>query len=93
MTQLVMLPPELRQYDDPSVVGGRGPGMDTYATRDAWLAARREWEAAAGMTTAEWFRLVVDDGARAAGLQGLNEAFSAYFTEADDDLDLREVPA
>lgn len=87
--ELVMLPPELRMYGDPSVPGGRGPGMDAYATRDAWLAARREWEAGAGMTTAEWFEAVVADGARRGGLQGLNEAFSAFFTEGDDHEDPR----
>lgn len=87
--QLVMLPPELRQYDDPSVAGGRGPGMDAYASRDAWLAARRAWEAAAGMTTGEWFEAVVADGARAGDLIGMNAAMAVYFTEDDEDFDPR----
>ena len=33
---------------------GRGPGMDAYPDRAAWLAARRDWEARHGMTIAEW---------------------------------------
>jgi hypothetical protein len=91
--QVVVLPPELRRYDDPSKVDGRGPGMDAYQDRAAWLAARREWEANAGMTCEEWFRAVCDEGLHRDALVGLGEAYSLYFTEDDDWEDPRLMPA
>jgi hypothetical protein len=87
--ELAMLPPQLRMYADPSVVGGRGPGMDAYPDRAAWLAARRKWEAEHGITAEDWFREVCSDALRRRGLQAMNEAFSAYFIEGDDDEDAR----
>ena len=84
--ELVVLPPELRLFSDPST-GGPGPGSEAYDDRDAWLAGRREWEAANGMTAAEWFTQVChqDFGT----LSELNAVFSDCLTEDDDDCDPR----
>jgi hypothetical protein len=57
--------------------------------RAAWLAARREWEAANGITAGDWFREVCDHALHRFGLQAMNETFSLYFTEDDDWEDAR----
>jgi hypothetical protein len=89
---VLVLPPELRMYSDMSKVGGRGPGMDAYPDRGAWLAARRAWEASNGMTAGEWFGELLSQ-MRASGctLDEMNLAFSEFLTEADDWKDSRLI--
>jgi hypothetical protein len=54
-TAMAAPPPELRMFADPSKVDGRGPGMDAFPDRAAWLAARAEWAAGHGKTVGQWF--------------------------------------
>jgi hypothetical protein len=87
-------PPELRRFgrDDCAGLLGRDPeprGCTVYQDRAAWVEARRAWEAAHGVTLAAWFAAMLDDGERRGSLRGLNEVFSVYFTEGDDDEDPR----
>lgn len=82
---LAVPPPQLRMFGDPSAPGGRGPGMDAFADRAAWLAARREWAAGHGLTVLEWWdELLAESLADGCSLDELNMAFSRYMTEPDD---------
>lgn len=77
-------PPELRMFCDLSRADGRGPGMDAYPDRAAWLAARRDWEAAHGMTLNEWEDAMVGELlADHCTLAELND--SVRFMIEDDD--------
>jgi hypothetical protein len=88
--ELATLPPQLRQYTDLACrTDAADLGVSAYPDRAAWLAARREWEAASGITCDEWFAQVCDHALRRAGLQAMNDAFSLYFTEEDEDEDPR----
>ena len=86
-------PPEtLLMFADPSRGGGRGPGMDAYPDRAAWLAARHDWEARHGMTIAEWSGATLAELQRRAGsMTELNEALELTMFEADDWQDPRMV--
>jgi hypothetical protein len=87
---LIQVPPELRMFSDPSRADGRGPGMDAYPDRAAWLAARRAWEAEHGMTCTEWYdALLAELQASRPSLEELNANFCFYFTEEDEDEDPR----
>lgn len=79
--------PELRQFTDaarPWESRGDGLGQAVYGTREAWIVARREWEAGHGITVAEWFTLACEDALAQGGLAAMNATFSAYLTEDDD---------
>jgi len=85
-------PPELRQFTDPSRPGWKGAGLgaSAYPDRDAWLAARRKWADANGLTVLEWFDAMLAETQEAGcTLAELNAAFSGYLIEADDDYDPR----
>ncbi len=87
-------PPELRLFTDPSRPGGRGTGLDAYADRGAWLAARREWAAGPGMTVVEWFGVMLGElRAERCTLDQTNQAFSQFLVEDDDWEDPRLMPA
>lgn len=79
-------PPEaLLMFADLSRPGGRGPGMEAYPDRAAWLAGRREWEARHGMTIAEWSSATLAELRRRAGsLDEFNEALELTMYEEDD---------
>jgi len=88
-------PPELRLFTDPSRPGHQGAdlGVNAYADRAAWLAARREWERVSGLPVREWFREMLAETQEAGCTLGeLNMAFSTYLTEDDDWSDPR-LPA
>ena len=69
---------------------GRGPGMDAYPDRAAWLAARREWETRHGMTIAEWSEATWEElRRRARSLDEFNASFALIMFEEDDWQDLR----
>lgn len=88
--ELAEVPAQLRQYTDLACRTATADlGVSAYPDRAAWLAARREWEAGHGVTVAEWFRQVCDYALRRAGLQAMNDAFSLYFTEDEDEFDPR----
>ena len=85
-------PPELRMFCDLSKAGGRGPGMDAYPDRAAWLTARREWETAHGMTLKQWEdALIAQLLAERCTLSELNES-GRFMIEEDDFVDPR-LPA
>ena len=86
-------PPEaLLMFADLSKVGGRGPGMEAYPDRAAWLAARREREARHGMTIAEWATSTLAElSARARSLGEMNEAAELTMHEPDDWQDPRTL--
>ena len=80
-------PPELRMFTDPSRPEHRGAdlGVNVYADRDAWLAARREWERANGISLQDWFtELLAETHEAGCTLAELNMAFSEYLVEDDD---------
>lgn len=78
-------PEELLMFADPSAVDGRGPGMDAYPDRAAWLAARGEWAARHAMTIAEWSEATLAELVRRAGsLDEFNEAIALTMFEPDD---------
>lgn len=78
-------PVELVMFADPSSPGGRGPGMDAYPDRAAWLAARSSWAVRHGMTIAEWSAATLAELLRRAGsLAEMNEALELTMFEADD---------
>ena len=54
-------PPALRVFTDPSRADGRGPGMDAYPDRAAWLKARTEWAAEHGKTVSQWWNDLMDE--------------------------------
>ena len=86
-------PPELRMFTDASRPGhdGLDLGVNVYADRAAWLAARREWEQANGISLRDWFtELLAETREAGAGLDEINGAFSAYLTEPDEDDDPRQ---
>jgi hypothetical protein len=81
-------PPELRLFTDASRPGHQGAdlGVNAFADRAAWLAARREWERVNGLSLREWFdELLAGTLEAGATLTELNAAFSAYLTEDDDE--------
>jgi hypothetical protein len=87
-------PPELLMFTDMSQVGWRGPGMDAYPDRAAWLAARHDWETRHGMTVAEWAEATWDElRRRARSLEEFNEALALTMFEEDDWQDPRMVTA
>ena len=91
-----MPPPELRQFTDESRPGhdGLDLGVNVYADHAAWLAARREWERANGITLWDWFdELMAETLEAGATLTEVNMAFSAYLTEPDDWSDPRQPAA
>ena len=89
---LAVPPPELRMFCDLSKADGRGPGMDAYPDRAAWLAARREWEAAHGMTLKQWEdALIAQLHAEDCTLSQLNDA-ARFMIEDDDFTDPRLDP-
>lgn len=79
-------PPEaLLMFADPSRPDGRGPGMDAYPDRAAWLAARAAWVAAQGMTIAEWSEATLAElERRAQSLDEMNQALELTMFEPDD---------
>ena len=78
-------PTELLMYEDSSRYPPRGPGMDAYPDRDAWLAARRDWETRHGMTIGAWSTATRDElRCRAQSLDELNEAIGLTMYEPDD---------
>lgn len=79
-------PPELRLWEDPSREQqhrGDGLGLGVFGSREAWLAARRAWEAAHGTGIGEWFCLVCEDALHRCGLAEMNRVFSLYHVEDD----------
>jgi hypothetical protein len=91
--QVLIEPPpaELRMFSDPSRVGGRGPGMDAFPDRAAWLAAREAWAAEHGITVPQWWDgLVAEMAQHGQSLADLNLPFShEYMVEEDDWEDAR----
>jgi hypothetical protein len=89
-------PEELLWFTQSWRPAGRGPGMDAYPDRAAWLAARRDWETRHGMTIAEWSAATWAELHRRAGsLDEFNEALELTMYEADDwqdPRDLRDLP-
>ena len=88
-------PPEALLYVRHPVVApdGRGPGMDAYPDRAAWLAARHGWEARHGMTIAQWSETTFAELRRRAGsLDEFNEALALTMFEEDDWQDPRDLP-
>jgi hypothetical protein len=80
-------PPEaLLNFSDPSRYPPRGPGMDAYPDREAWLAARRDWEARHGLTIPQWSEAThAELAARAGTLAELNEALALTMYEDDEE--------
>ena len=63
----------------------RGPGALAYPDREAWLAARHDWEARQGLTIPEWSEAThAELAARAGSLAELNEALALTMYEPDD---------
>ncbi len=72
-------------FTDLSKPGGRGPGMDAYPDRAAWLAGRRDWKARHGMTVAEWSAASLAElQHRAASLADMSQAIGLTMFEPDD---------
>lgn len=83
-------PPALRRFTDAARPGhdGRDLGVNVYADRDAWLAARQEWADEHGKTVTQWFddlmnemRQDMHDGHCA--LAEANSVFRFYVEEDD----------
>ena len=84
-TSLPAPPVALLAFSDPSRFPPRGPGMDAYPDRAAWLAARHDWEARHGVTIAAWSEATHNElAARAGTLAELNEALELTMYEPDE---------
>lgn len=78
-------PEELLNFTDPSRWPPGGPGADAYPDREAWLAARHDWEARQALTIPQWSEAThAELAARAGSLAELNEALSLTMYEPDD---------
>ena len=89
-------PPELRRFADPSRPGhdGQDLGVNVFADRAAWLAARREWERANKISLPDWFDdMMAETREAAAALSEFNWATSLYMIEDDDWADPRLAAA
>jgi hypothetical protein len=84
---------ELLESADLSRADARGPGMDAYADRDAWLATRHDWETRHGMTVTKWPESALAElQSRARSLVELNEVLELTMYEPDDRQDPRDRP-
>ncbi len=84
---------ELLEFADLWWADARGPGMDAYPDRDAWLATRHDWETRHGMTVAKWSEPALAElQSRARSLVELNEVLELTMYEPDDWQDPRDRP-
>jgi hypothetical protein len=80
---------ELRQFGQDPWDRGKGMGLDVFATRGEWVAARRAWEAEQGLTIAEWYWALCEDALDRCCpvLADFYAATGPYFTEDTEDED------
>jgi len=87
--------PELRRFGQDPYDRDNGLGIDVFATRGEWVAARRVWEAAHGLTIADWYAALCEDALDRCCpvLADFYAVTGPYFTEDEDDWDPRLAAA